>query len=152
MAANAACKALKAPILASLRLARETLEALGDSLSIAKKAFRVAERALNVASRELRDVSVGLEHVKRRFREGLQVVAKITNFGLNRLFAIEEITFQASLGNAASGRFSLSVQAIILDQTVNVSLSTADINNIHGTITRPLANRIGFDSVVNRIG
>ena len=152
MAANAACKALKAPILASLRLARKALETLGDSLNEAKEAFRVAERASDIASRGLRDASDRLEYVKQKFREGLQVVAEITNFGLNRLFAIEEITFQASLGNAAIGRFSLSVQAIILDQTVRVSLSTADINNIHGTITRPLANRIGFGSIVNRIG
>ena len=151
MAANAACEVLKAPFIASLKITRETARALGDSLNVAKETFRVAERALDAASSALQDASNGLEHVKRQFREGLQVLAEVVNFGLTRLFAIEEITFQASLSNAALGSFSLSVRAVILDQTVSVSLS-ADINNIVGTITHPLANRIGFGSVVNRIG
>ena len=151
LAANAACEVLKAPFILSLKVARETVRALGDSLSIAKETFRVTERALDAASSALQDASDGLEYVKRQFREGLQVLAEVANFGLTGFCAIEEITFQASLSNAALGSFSLSVRAVILDQTVSVSLS-ADLNNIVGTITRPLANRIGFGSVVNRIG
>ena len=127
------------------------MSALGDSLNVAKGVFSAAESALEAASQELQDASDGLEYVKQKFREGLQVLAEVVNFGLTGFFAIEEITFQASLSDASLGSFALSVRAVILDQTVSVSLN-ADINNIVGTITCPLANRLGFGSIVNQIG
>ena len=63
LAANAACEALKAPIIVSLRVSRESVSVLGDSLNVAKGVFSAAESALEAASQELQDASDGLEVV-----------------------------------------------------------------------------------------
>ena len=95
--ANAACDALKAPILLTLSAARETVRAVGNSLDIAKERFRAAERIADAASRGLSKAVDILDEVKDAFRDGLRLIAKIASYGLKNLLNIKEISFEASL-------------------------------------------------------
>ena len=124
---------------------------VGNSLDIAKEAFRAAERIADAASRGLTQASDSLEDVKDAFRDGIRLIAEIATYGLRNLLVIEEITFEASLGTANLGRFEISVTVVVLGSRQTLRLSI-DLNNILRTITRPLAGLIGNNKLLNSIG
>lgn len=141
--ANAACRSLKQPFLSALDGARETVRLAGQSLNIAKEAFRAAESVANGASNAVQVAADSLDVVKDTFKVGAQLIGDIASFGLSELFALHEITFEAPLTAAAAvgGRFSLTVRATILGSSQKIRIS-ADLNDITGTITRPLADKV----------
>ncbi len=140
---NIACEIVKSPIKVLLIGAREIVRFVGNSLDIAKEAFRVAERIADAASRGLTQASDSLDDVKDAFRDGIRLIAEIVTYGLRNLLVIEEITFEASLGDTNLGRFEISVTAVVLGSRQTLTLRI-DLNNILGTITRPLGDLIGI--------
>ena len=125
----------------TLKVARETFRAAGDSLDIAKEAFRAAEFVFDTASDALETVTKGLEEVKDVFRVGIELIGDIDSFGLTGLFSLDEITFESSLSAASGGSFSLTVQATILGNTETLRISV-NLNDFVETITRPLADKV----------
>lgn len=122
-------------------MARESFRLAGQSLNVAKEAFRAAELTFNTASDAVQAATDSLNVVKETFRVGAQLIGEIASFGLSGLIDINEITFESSLSAATGGSFSLTVRATILGSSQNIKIS-ADLNDIPGTITRPLADKV----------
>lgn len=150
VAANVACEALKAPIKLALKGAREALRGVSNSLNVAKKAFRVAEQIADAASRGLAEASDALEEVKEAFADGISLLGEIAGFGIRNMLNIEEIRFNARLESVNSGQFQISVEARILGSKQRISLDI-NLRNIVGTITRPLARKIGIGKLLEFI-
>ena len=71
------------------------------------------------------------------------MIDQINNLGgLQNILAIQEISIEAPLNQAALGRSSAPIRARILGQQQNVNVQ-ADPNDISGTMIRPLADRLG---------
>ena len=147
-AANAACRALKAPLEASLNAARDTLNTLSRSLDTARDALHAAERGVNAARQALTEATNSLNAVQNTFQQGLQLLDHINNLGgLQNILAIQEISIEAPLNQAALGRYSATIRARILGQQQNVNVQ-ADLNDITGTMLRPLADRLGIGNLL----
>ena len=147
-AANAACNALKAPLIASLNVARNTLNSLRGSLDTARGAFNLAEQGVNTATQALTEATNSLSAVRNTFQQGLQLLDQINNLGgLQNILAIQEIIIEAPLNQAALGRYTATIRASILGQHQNVNVQ-ADLNDITGTIVHPLAERLGIGNLL----
>ena len=135
-AANAACNALKAPLITSLNAARNTLNSLRGCLDTARRAFNLAEQGVNTATQALTEATNSLNtvHVRNTFQQGLQLLDQINNLGgLQNILAIQEISIKAPLNQAALGRYTATIRANILGQQQNVNVQ-ADLNDITGTV------------------
>lgn len=129
VAENAACDLLKAPIRILLEAAEATLRTSRSTLDVARIAFRAAEEVLSGAQQAVNLASDALELVEDTYQLGIEVAADIAQFGLTETVNIKEITFDASLSVASSGRFAASVKARLLgvDASVSVTLDLRDI-------------------------
>ena len=76
----------------------------------------------------------------------VDIFNQITSIGLNGLFSIDEITFDAKLGSAALGKFSLSIKAKILGKSETLSIS-ADVHDIVSLIVKPIVSQIRKNNI-----
>ena len=143
VAANKICDGLRATAKGALDAAGATIKGLGHTLDIAKGTLTAAQKATDATKIVLTEAAKSLSVVKGAMQGTVDIFNKITSFGLNGVFSIEEITFDAQLGNAALGKFSLSIRAKILGKTETLSVN-ADIHDIISTIVNPLAKKIGI--------
>ena len=147
-AANAACNALKAPIIGSLNGARDTLNSLRGNLDTARNAYSAAEQGVNAARQPLTEATNSLNAVRNTFQQGLQLLDQIDNLGgLQNILAIQEISIEAPLNQAALGRYSATIRARILGQQQNLNVQ-ADLNDITGTMLCPLADQLGIGNLL----
>ena len=139
---NAACLALKEPLKASLTAAEATVNAARGTLDAAKAAFIPLQAAVTAAQATVDGAKQALEGVKTAVAVGLQAANAITNFGLNGLISIREISFSANLDVAAGGSFSGSVTAVFAgatETTVSLNVNLHDVTSM----AKQLADHIG---------
>ncbi len=143
VAANKVCDGLRAAAKGALDAASGAIKGLGHTLDIAKGVLTAAQKTVDATKIALTEATKSLSIVKVAMQGTVNIFNKIVSFGLNGLFSIKEIKFDAKLGNAALGKFSLSISAKILGKSETLSIS-ADVHDIVNSIVKPIAKKIGI--------
>ena len=121
-ARRAGCIALRATIIAALKVAEEIVDKSRFTLNAAKGILEGAKGVVSAASHTLKVANFALEAAKQTYKAGVVAASALTRFALNDLFNIKEMTFDVQLSVANGGSFSGRVKARILGNNVNVAL------------------------------
>ncbi len=143
MAANKICAGLRAAAKGALYVASKAIKGLGHTLYLAKGVLTAAQKTVDATKFVWTKASKSLSIVKGVMQGTVNIFNKIVSIGLNGVFSIKEIKFDAKLGNAALGKFSLSIRAKIFGKSKTLSIS-ADVHDIINSIVKPIARKIGI--------
>ncbi len=144
VAANKVCDGLRATASVGLYLARKAVKGLSYTFDAAKGALTGLQKTVDATKFVWTNALKSLSFVKGVWQGTVDIFNKIVKFGLNGLFSIKEIKFDAKLENAALGKFSLSISAKILGKSETLKIRAADVHDITNSIVKPIARRIGI--------
>ena len=126
---NGLCHALRAIVLAGLRVARFLVEKSKHILDAVVVVLRGAQHVVNLSKKSLDLVIHILEGVKILFKAGVAALNAIVSFGLGGIFDIRELAFDVALSTAATGHFRVSILVSIFNHLKRFSLDI-NLNNI----------------------
>ena len=137
-----ACQGLINIADGALSVANRTVQAANHSLDVAKFGLTVAQKTLDGAKDVLQGAEDLLTGIEDTFKFGLDAADKISNFGLEGLITINDISFDVELNVANSASFDVSVTASFLGQPpidLYLGINLRDLD----PICRDLAEHIG---------
>ena len=119
----------------------ELVKDLGSKLDDAKETASEKQKAANNAIQKLAEATKALKDVKSDAQGSVDMFNRITTVEFGGLLDIQEISFESHLAVAILGKYSLTIQAKILDQSQTLNIS-ADLHAITSTIVNPQAKKI----------
>lgn len=140
-AQNIACRAIIDPLKAALDIAKEAVDKSRHSLDVAIAALEVIKVQVSAAQVSLDAAIAALEVVEQTYRVGVEATKLIVRLQVQGVIDIREITFDASLSVANTGKFQCSVRATfagLAEVTVGVAINLRDLTSI----AKELANKV----------